>query len=372
MVGIVIFIHEFGHFITAKFSGIKVEEFAFGFGKKIFGKKVGDTEYKLNLFPLGGYVRLLGQEQESDNPRSYSKKNVGIRLIVLLAGVVMNFICAIVTFFIILGIRDFEIYVPKLAEYHFYGAVSEVQNKPVIAEVIEGTAASEAQLPVNSFIWSIGGIDIKEVNDLNNLLERFEGQEVVMRLLSNSGQWKDITITPREVEEEGVLLGVKYYDGVASYYKLDYTRNKLFAGVLHSFNFTGYTLSVFKDLIVLSFEEKSVEPISTGVHGVVGMATVLLDVVRVGEVADILELLANVNISLFLVNLLPIPGLDGGYILILVLEKILRRKIPERYQEWGVRIGLGVLVLLAILIGIKDVVQFDIIGRLFNRIKSLF
>lgn len=372
IIGLVIFIHEFGHFISAKLAGVKVEEFAFGFGKKVYGKRIGETLYKINLLPVGGYVRLLGQEEESKKPNSFSTKSLKVKMLVIIAGVVMNFFLAVVTFYIVLSVRNYEIFIPRISEYHFKGAAVSIHNKPIVANIINETPAEEVDFPVDVVIWSVNGKDIEEVTDLTDYLTEHKGEEITIKVLSFYGEWEDITVIPNDTNQEGVLLGVEFYDSIASFYKLDYGRTKVFSGFLHTINFSGYTIDIFKDLVAISVEEKSVKPVSEGVSGVVGVANRVFDLVKIGDIIEILNLIAGINLSLAIINLLPIPGLDGGYLLFMLIEKIRGRKIAEKYQEWAIKIGFIFLAFLGILITIKDIVQFDIIGRLFNRISSLF
>lgn len=372
IIGLVIFIHELGHFVTAKFLHIKVEEFAFGFGKKIFGKKMGETLYRINLIPYGGYVKLLGEESASKDPRSFSTKPLLTRSIVIIGGVVMNFLLAAATFYVLLSAKDFSIFLPRISEYKFLGSETEIQDKPIVEGVIEDTPASEVDFPTDVVIWSVDNEEIVEVDDFVGYLEGHKGQEVEIEVLSFEGEWKKIMVAPRETEREGVLLGVEFYDVIASFYKLDYGRNKALSGAFHSVNFSGYTLDIFKELIAISFKEKSVKPVSEGVSGVVGVADRVFDLVRVGDVLEILNLSAGVNLSVAIINLMPIPGLDGGYLLFMIIEKIRGRKLAEKYMEWAMRIGFVLIIILGILITVKDIVQFDIIPRFINFVKGLF
>lgn len=372
IIGLVIFIHEFGHFIAAKLWGIKVEEFAFGFGKKLIGKKVGNTLYRINLIPYGGYVRLLGEEEASNNPESFSAKPLLTKSIVIIGGVLMNFLLAISVFYIILAAKNFEIFLPRISDYNFLGSEVEVQNKPIVEGVIEGTPASEASFPCDVVIWSVDEVEIKNVDDFVSYLDDHKGEEIEIQILSFEGEWRKIKVVPRETQREGVLLGVEFYDVIASFYKLDYSRNQLSGGMLHAINFSGYTLDIFKDLIGISFRERSVRPVSEGVSGVVGVANRIFDLVKVGDSLEILNLCAGVNLSVAIINLLPIPGLDGGHLLFMIIEKVRGRKLAEKYQEWATRAGLVFFVILGVLITVKDLVQFDIFPRLFNWVKNLF
>lgn len=378
IIGLVIFIHELGHFLAAKMVGITVEEFAIGFGKALISKKFKGTIYKFNAIPYGGYVKLLGEEEESDKPGSFSTKPLPQKILVIIGGVVMNFLLAVVVFYIVLALNDFIFIFPKYAEQNFIGADVEVYTKPYVDEVIEGTPADEVDFPVNSIIWKIDEIDIQTIEEFQDYLRSHEGQEISLELLKFSedegqaGEWVNIKVTPRKTSEEGVLLGVKFGGGVALYYQLDYSGNKVLSGLSHSLNYTAYNLNVLGELIKMSFAERTVKPVAEGVGGVVGLANTTLDLVKLGDITDILSLMAGVNISIAIMNMLPFPALDGGYVFILLFEKLTGKKIPEKYLDWAVKIGLTLLILLIIAITVKDVIQFDVIPRIGSFIKNLF
>lgn len=372
IIGVVIFIHELGHYLAARIGGIKVEEFAFGFGKKVLGKKIGDTLYRINMIPMGGYVRLLGQEEESEKPESFTKKSFSAKLFVVVAGVIMNFFLAVVIFYVILGVRGQSIYLPRITNYAFWGSETTIQNKPIVENIIANTPASDVDFPKDVIIWEVEGKDVENISDVGQFLSEHRGEEIQIKLLTFEGNWITKSVTPAKTDQEGVLLGVEFYDVVGSFYKLDYSRNTLFSGFLHSVNFTGYTVDIFGELLSISVEEKSVKPVSEGVSGVVGVANRVFDLVRIGDIIEILNLVAGINLSLAIINMLPIPGLDGGYVLFMIIEKIRGRKLAERFQEWSVRIGFALLIIVGVLITVKDIIQYDIISRLSNWITSLF
>ncbi|MBN2015962.1 site-2 protease family protein [Candidatus Dojkabacteria bacterium] len=378
IIGLVIFIHELGHFVAAKLVGVKVEEFALGFGKKIFSKKFGSTEYRINLIPYGGYVKLLGEEEESKKLGSFGTKPVWAKAVVIVGGVVMNFLLAIFTFYIVLILNNFQILFPRYADYKFIGTEVEVYNKPFVAGLIEGTPAYEVNFPINSIIWEIGGEEVKSAEEFQSSLYDHKGEEIIIKVLTidtetgGSGDWQEVKVTPRETSEEGVLLGVKFDSGVASYYNLNYSKTRIFSGLFHSINFTGYNLELLQELISISIAEKTVKPVAEGVGGVVGLANTTIDIVKIGDLGEMLNLLGMVNISIAIMNILPFPVLDGGALLVIIIEKITGKKLPEKYQNWMIRIGFVVLTLFVILITIKDIIQFDVFSRIINFVKNLF
>lgn len=372
ILGLVIFIHEFGHFIVSKLIGIRVEEFAFGYGKKIIGKKIGHTNYRINMIPYGGYVKLFGEEKGSDRPYSFSSKSIKMKSLVIIAGVLMNFILAVILFYFVLFFKSYNIFIPRISNYNFIGGDVYIQNKPIVENIIEDTPAAKVNFPRDVVIWSVDGNEIADVEEFVDYLSNHKNSEIKIKILSFEGQWKDISVIPSETGEEGVLLGVEFYDVIASFYKLDYSNTKIFSGLSHTINFTGYTLDVFKDLIMISFKEKSITPVSEGVSSPVGVANRIFELVRAGDIIEIFNLAAGVNLSLAIINLVPIPGLDGGYLIFLLLEKVRGKKIAEKYQEWATKIGFVFLITLGILVTIKDFIQFDILPRFGNLIKNLF
>jgi len=372
ILGLVIFIHEFGHFIVSKLIGIRVEEFAFGYGKKIIGKKIGHTNYRINMIPYGGYVKLFGEEKGSDRPYSFSSKSIKMKSLVIIAGVLMNFILAVILFYFVLFFKSYSIFIPRISNYNFIGGDVYIQNKPIVENIIEDTPAAKVNFPRDVVIWSVDGNEITDVEEFVDYLSNHKNSEIKIKILSFEGQWKDISVIPSETGEEGVLLGVEFYDVIASFYKLDYSNTKIFSGLSHTINFTGYTLDVFKDLIMISFKEKSITPVSEGVSSPVGVANRIFELVRAGDIIEIFNLAAGVNLSLAIINLVPIPGLDGGYLIFLLLEKVRGKKIAEKYQEWATKIGFVFLITLGILVTIKDFIQFDILPRFGNLIKNLF
>lgn len=373
IIGIVVFIHEFGHFIVAKLTHTKVEEFAFGFGKKLLGKKIGDTLYKINLIPLGGYVMLLGEEKVSKKQGSFSAKSIGARALIIAAGVFMNLLLAVVIFYIVLPIQKFEVYFPIIANYKFLGARVTEEEKPVIEGVIDGTEASRVNFPTNVIVWSADDTDIGGVDDFLKIIEENQNKEISIKVLSiDSGNFETVAVTPNNNNDKGVLLGVQFDDVVAPFYKLDYSHVKPLSGVVHSVNFIGYNLAAFKELVVISVKERSVKPVSSGVVGVVGVADVILSLVKVGNVIDLFVLLAGVNLMLAVANIIPIPGFDGGHLFFIVLEKLRGRKIAEKYQQWAIRIGFLFSILLGVTIAVKDLIQFNVFSRLIHWIQNLF
>lgn len=369
IVGLLVFIHELGHFIAAKISKIKVEEFALGFWKKIISFKHGETLYRINLIPLGGYTQLLGEEKKINDPRSFSARPIRFRAFVLLAGVIMNFLLGCLIFYAMLARADFVISVPYITGHKFFGANTIVQEKPVVLEIDTGSPAEKANFPTSVVIWKINNTDVNSIQEFKTLLDNNAGKLTNIEVLDTTGNLSNIEVTLAETSPK---LGIVYDSEPLQFYKIDYRPNKFFSGVIHSINFVSYSFDSLAEIIKISFREKSIEPVSQSVTGLVGVSDLTYTLVKFRNLNELLNLSASVSISLALMNILPIPLLDGGHLFFIILEKIRGRRLAEKYEKWANRAGFIFLISLTIIITLKDIIQFDIIQRLINKVSSIF
>src|SRR5680860_1652142 len=175
ILGAIVFVHELGHFLLAKYHGVKVDEFGIGFPPKIFGVKKGETEYTLNWIPLGGFVKIVGEDgEDKSDPRSFSSKSIGARFQIISAGVVMNFVLAFVIFSVI-----FAAGVQMNIEGQDLSRAKSVQDRQItISEIVEGSPADAAELQIGDAVLTVGGIEIKTNNDLINFTKNNLGQTV--------------------------------------------------------------------------------------------------------------------------------------------------------------------------------------------------
>lgn len=392
VIGILIFIHEFGHFIAAKKADIKVEEFAFGFGPKLIGflattkgfrinlpfdksftlknikaKKDAETEYKINIFPIGGYVKMLGEEQSVNDPRSYSAKPIGKRFTVIVAGVVMNALLAAAIFYIVLFNQSFQATIPRLDvfNYHFIG--TEVTEKVLISDVVPNSPAEESGLEAFDQVITMNGQEVHTNSELAQIVDDNIGNNisvVVQKHDSSETATYEIFARPNPPEGEG-SMGI----GMFSVYDLNYAANpvyKILSGFSHSINLLGYSLASFVHLIQRSIATSDIAPVSDNVTGIVGIYSYTNDIVQYGSFIDLLSLVGLLSISLAFMNILPLPALDGGHIFLLVIEKIRGKRLNPKLEEWYLRIGFFFLIFLMIVITVKDVRQFEIFQRLMD------
>ena len=337
MLGLIISIHEFGHFIAAKKSGVYVDEFSLGMGPLIFKHKPkkSETTYSLRLLPIGGYVSMA----EKEDPKSKIKKDRVLEnkgffrvLWVLINGIVFNFILAIVLFFIS-GL--------------IYG---KPVNEAVIKETIEGGVAYKVGLEAGDKIVKINGTEIASLEDfiLEASAKKLQ-KNYAFEVIKKDGSLKTYNLVPEvkkdEKGEETRVFGIMF-DGTR--YEKGF-KNALSYAVTGTYE---NSKTIFRILGSLFTGQVSVKNLS----GPVGIYSVV-DQVKAQGLMRLLYLTAYLSINVGIVNLIPIPVFDGGRIFILVIEKIIRRKTGEKLELALTYIGFALMILLMLYVTFNDVVR---------------
>lgn len=340
ILGLLIFIHELGHFLIAKWAKIRVEEFAFGFPPRIASVKRGETRYAINLIPLGGYVKLYGEEEDSKDPRAYSSKPVWIRIGVVIFGVVMNFVLAIVlmTIGFMVGMT------PLVSDPATLGG--QKSSQVMVVSVEDGSAAANAGIKQGDIINGYSS-----ASDLQNFTHSNLGKTENFQV-RQEGQTRDLAVTLGQNKE--APLGV----GVVSITKV---KQNFFQAIWTSIRETGAviaTIFVFLwDIIKSVFTTGHAGEAAEGATGPVGLFNFTSAAIKVGWIY-VLQLVIILSINLGIINALPFPALDGGKILFLSLEGIFRKKVIRQEVENIIHlVGFGLLILLMIAITYRDVVN---------------
>lgn len=520
LIGLVVFIHELGHFYAAKKVGVVVQEFAFGFGKAIWKKRYKGTDYRINLIPLGGYVKMLGDQDGSsflrytkkkydkndkefaleilqkhgldpetstyyqiekfghkmsrelsdveyhklqnyliydyipNHPGNFDNVSIGKRALVISAGVIMNMILAVALFYLFFLLTGFYTDIRKIGEPEFWGAEvtnppylsfvegtdnvnysdsliiklngqlvnseedfeqyiadnpnipvdlglqkltesgyyyvdtrlilngdgiksnfdSDLQNKPYITLVNENSLAERIGLEPGNFIIEIAGEELNNATDLSELLNANADNFIAIKFI-NSDLKEVLTETYLNKDQEGkVLLGISYYyfDSYPdALLRLDYSGNKIFSGINHSINMTVYNFSGLIELVKQSFDQRSIEPVSSGVSSIVGVSDFVYNLVKVDDFVNIINLTALVSLSLAIMNFLPIPLFDGGHMFFLFLERVRGRKISDNVQEKIATVAFYGLIILSVLVIFKDVWQYNFLQRIGNLFSEI-
>lgn len=354
VLGLIVFVHELGHFATAKFFGVKVEEFGLGFPPRIWGKKKGETEYTINWVPLGGFVKIAGEDGENrEDPRSFGAKPVWQRTIILAAGVLMNLALAVVlfTFVFYSGVPTDVTGVPQ----DQIPAGSEMYVE--VTDVTAGSPAEGAGLKMADKILKAGGKDIGEVEDLQGYIKANAGKQIDLTI-GRGSETMDRELTVRETEG---TIGI----GLS---KVAVIRYGLLDSAKAGFNYTGQlTIYIFKYLGSTVKELLSTGGTTADVSGPVGMVSMTGQAASLGIIV-LLRFIALISVNLAVINILPLPALDGGRIFFLAIEKIKRSPVSPELEARIHNAGFALLMLLMVVVTYQDVMKLGV----WNRIMGIF
>jgi regulator of sigma E protease len=344
-----IVLHELGHFILAKRFGVKVEEFGIGLPPRIFGKKIGETIFSLNLLPLGAFVKLYGEEERVKDKRSFSEKPVWQRALIVLGGVVSFWLISAILLSIVFGMGVREIISDE--ENH-----NLINPRVQIIAIAKDSPAEKAGLKIGDSIinvkWQMANFKIDKVKELQKLTEEYKGKEIILTI-EREKEIFDVKLVPRVLPpaEEGPM-------GVA----LVRTAEKSYPwylapieGVKATLSITGAIvkglIQVFKNLVI----GKGLPP---GVHltGPIGIGSLMTKAAKLG-INYYLQFLAIISLYLAIFNILPIPALDGGKLLFLTIEKIQRKPLSQKIEQTITSFFFALLLALLIWVTIKDISQ---------------
>ena len=316
--GIIVFIHEFGHFITAKASGMRVDEFAIGFGPAIAKKRKGETLYSIRAIPLGGYNKIAGMDPEEPlDDRSFLNKPVWKRFIVIAAGAVFNFLLAIVIFFMIYAVNGIQ--TPSM--------------EPVVGNMMSNSPAMTAHMTVNDRIVSINGKPVNEWTDISKSLQG-TANTLVPIVVNRDGVNQELTVIPEAVGNDGrAVIGI---NPVMNSMPLNVAE-----AVVQSLHTTGFVLVSMVDGIWSMITGHT----NAELAGPIGVAQMAGQVAESGF-ANLLQFTALLSLNLGVINLLPIPALDGGHLIVLIIEGITRRRLPAKALQYIQMSGIVILLAL--------------------------
>ena len=335
ILGAIVAVHEFGHFIFAKLSDTYVYEFSIGMGKKIFGKKRknGETEFCLRMIPLGGYVSIAGEDVEDkkiSKKRQMCNKGFFARFMILFAGALFNFIFAFLILFVSALI---------------WGAVS---TKPYIGDVGKDYPAYAAGLEPGDLVLSIDGEKISNWDRGLIMLQTTNGKAVVFEVEKADGSVKEYTIEPILVEDEDGNESYKF--GIATLYEKEYGFGK---SLKYACNKTISLFGSMWDTLKYLFTGKvGVDQLS----GPVGIFTIVDSQAEQGFEA-ILYLVAYLSINVGIINLLPFPAFDGGRILFLLIEKIFKKPVSKKVENIIHTVGFFLIIGLLIYVTFNDILR---------------
>ena len=346
VLSVLVVVHEFGHFIVAKSVGIRVDKFSIGFGPVIYGKKFGETEFCVSLLPLGGFVKLAGESPEESQGAAweFSSKSLWERLSVVLAGPLMNAFLAFVVFSFIFLIGN-----PTLGTR--------------IGKVMEEAPAMTAGVLEQDKVLAVNGTPVNLWEDILKSIQKSKDQ--VIFTVERNGHRLEIPITPRKNETRD-LFGQKHvvpFVGVSPSNEMVAVKNSLRkAVILGAERVWALTAMIFYSLGLLV---TGAMPLKDSVTGPIGIFFMTQAAAKLGWV-HLFYFMGSLSVSLFVLNLLPVPVLDGGHLLFIVMERIKGSPIKESFKEKMTQGGLVLLLFLMGFVILQDVHRFLIIENIKN------
>jgi regulator of sigma E protease len=346
ILSILVLIHEAGHFFVAKFFGIKVEEFGFGLPPRIFGKKFGETLYSINWLPIGGFVKLYGEDEagggsiklkqkeiKGDESRAFFAKPVWQRALVIFAGVFMNFVLAVVIISVLFSVVG----------------VQMPGNKVTVNVVVKDAPAAKAGIKVGDTIVSVDKTSVTSAEQLATYAENHLGKKLDLKVSSQKLGIRNLVVTPRKVYPTnegpmGIEIGQSVVLEKYPWYQAP------FVGTWEALQQSWLIVSGLVMLVIQLFT-KGVVPQS--VAGPIGIAQLTGIVIGIGPAA-VLSLISLLSLNLAIINILPIPALDGGRLFFILIEGIFRKKVDAKIEGYTHMIGMIVLLTLIALITLHD------------------
>lgn len=327
--GVLIAVHELGHFLVAKGTGMLVTEFSIGFGPKLFQRKMGETLYTLRLCPLGGYNRIAGMEPgEPVTPRGFNGRPMWARMLVILAGPFMNFLLPVVIFFGVFAVSG----------------VSMPVDKPVVGSLMADYPGAEAGLQEGDILLTINGQLLERWKDINEQVQA-NGPVPGKLLVQRGDRQLELTLKPRYDGESGrFLIGIR----PPVEHKDLTVGESLKTAVVSVWRISTAMVDGLRKIIT--------GKVNAEISGPIGVAHMAGDVAAQGAV-PYLEFMAFLSLNLAILNLVPIPALDGGQFLVLVVETLLGHTLAPRAKELIQLVGVACIIALTIFATMHDLLH---------------
>lgn len=341
VLGVLIFIHELGHFLLAKICGVRVDAFSLGFPPRLLHKQVGETDYRLSVVPLGGYVKMLGENPNDEvppelEPRSFMHQSVWRRFLIVLAGPAFNLLFAVVALFLIFSFAG----IPH--------ATTEVGG------VTEGSPAARAGLQKGDLILAVGGQPVQRWEELSAKIKKSGEQPLPLEVKRGEKVWQ-VTVTPQrqEITDEfggkvsTVLIGIR---GSENFVVERVGPIQAFGkGLTSTLTITGMTLEVVYKLLAREASLKSL-------GGPIMIAQIAGKQAEAGLIY-LLNFMAFLSVNLAILNLLPIPILDGGHLFFFAWEAVRGKPVSIKHREMAQALGLMIILALMALVVYQDILR---------------
>jgi regulator of sigma E protease len=339
VLGVLIFFHEFGHFLIARLFGVGVEKFSLGFGPRLIGKKVGITDYRISAIPLGGYVKMIGEEPDAeidpqDIPLSFTHKHVAKRMLIVAAGPVFNIILAVFIFFGIFLISGSFVL------------------KPSVGSVKQGAPAFSAGLEKGDLITAINESAINSWDEMAEIINASKGQKIQLTVRRGDST-RHFSLAPQQVTTKNIFGEdvQRYIVGITASGETYSKEMNFFQAISESLIQT-YRVTELMVVIIAKLIKGDISTDTLG--GPIMIAQMAGDSAKAG-IGSLISFIALISVNLAIINLLPIPVLDGGHLLFFSIEAIKGSPVSIKVREIAQQVGLFILILLMILVFYNDI-----------------
>lgn len=359
VLSLLVFVHELGHFSVAKWMGMKVEEFGFGFPPRLFGVKRGDTTYSINWIPLGGFVKIKGESGEhAADSDSFASKKPWQRFLVLIAGVAMNMLLAALLFSV-----GFMMGMPSVVDDTLPASAVVESHEIVIVQVAENSPAAQAGIVPGDVLSLIDGSAMARDTDARAYIAANGAEGVQLQVIGEDGEGRVVDLQSVYLEDYDTTgVGLAFMStGLVSYPFFQ----AIGQGFSTTYSFTVEILRAFGGMIQSLIMGQGA---GADLSGPVGIAVMTGEVAAMGLVY-LMQFAAVLSINLAIINVLPFPALDGGRILFLLIEKLRGRPVDERVETAVHNVGFMLLMVLIVLVTYKDFVTFG--DQIWGAITSL-
>ncbi len=341
VLGILIFFHELGHFLVARLFGVGVEKFSLGFGPRIFGRKIGITDYRLSAIPLGGYVKMVGEEPDAeldpkDIPISFTHKHLAKKFCIVAAGPLFNLVLALIIFFILFLVSGTYIL------------------KPTIGEIIADSPAYKAGLQNKDMIIAIDGTSVVDWEDMAKMITNCNGRDLSLTV-KRQDELLEINIRPERSPGKNIFGEdiQRYVIGIASAGDVYQEKLSVFRSFTESIAQT-YGITKLTIISIIKLIQGTVSTKTLG--GPIMIAEMAGQQARQG-VMNLVFFIALLSINLAILNFLPIPVLDGGHLMFFLIEAIMGRPVNNKTREVAQQVGIFILIMLMVFVFYNDIAR---------------